>query len=237
MSNTPPKNIGIRMSTKNGKRGTPEFLLNTVMQDYEEIIVKIRKLEIFKKSLSRMLNNGLGNKYSQSIQQRDTIDREIYKALDSYAKLIHKYEELSFDVANETDRLRNINAQRRYIVFDRNVGQMTRESMAAYITLNKQQEEVQSKLNEMYRERGEMQSRLNQLDNFIIKRKYESENIFTSLGEKTAKIHKKIADIEREMSTLEFRRRHVLRQITNQASKGQLRATGCNVTNSDSEDE
>lgn len=210
-------------------------VVNSNMREYEEIDTQKRNLELFKYSMIHALKNGMGNRYTDAVQQRDALDKEVSQIMDSYSRLTGDYDNLLFDMDVEAGRLRNINAQRRIIVFNRNVGKKLEVNTAAYRLLTQQQQETKLKLKSMQRTQKEIESRLDQLDNLLMKKKTQSKNSFQSLGETPAKLQKKIAAVDRKITTLGHRQKQLLRQIAGQMSRVQLRATGCHADNNDQE--
>ena len=236
MGDAMQQRMGKRLVSGN-KTALGGTLVNGAMKEYEDIEVQKRNLELFKHSMIHALDKGLGGRYGEAIQRRDAADAAVSNMIDRYNELSSQYDKSLSEADIEINRLRNINAQRRVIVFERNKGGDMRARMADFQLLTQQRQEVQRRINAIQADIAGMQRALDELDGRIMHMKATSKNSFDSLGESSAKIQKKIQKVERKITSLGYRQKQLLHQIANNMSRAQLRATGCYTGDSSDEDE
>lgn len=230
------------LQLKSGKRfvsddsitGIANTLVNQDMKEYEELDVQKRKLLLFKQSMVLSLKNIFGDQYSKALHDRDKNVGEMISLLSLTTARETELYELERELVESRNRLMNINAQRRGLVFD-NHHRLRDKNFQDYKNLTDIMLKTQNKIAKLERDFGVVSNRLIDLENTIMQYKNKSTDAFKVLGETPAKFQKKIADIERQMSKIEFRQKQLLMQMGNQASKIHLRSTGVHVDDDDSD--
>lgn len=216
----------------NFKKKIDSATVNNSMKELEEISAQIRSLELFKESMVHAMRNGMGQRYQQAIGQRDLEASKMNRLLLLSHQKETDADQLFLQIHEDENRLMNINAIRRGIVFDRHHKNSVK-LMADYNKLTKDMQALQHKIKAMKKEHDKIMAEVTGMEDAIMQHKMNSKNAFNVLGDAPAKIQKKIASVERKITSLGHRQKHLMRTIAHNMSSVQLKASGAYISDSD----
>ena len=216
------------------KKKIDSTTVNKSMKELDEISAKIKSLELFKESMTYAMRNGMGRRYQDAIGQRDLETSKMNHLLSMSHQKEAAADKIFMQIREDENRLVNVNAIRRVIVFDRH-HKNSSKMMADYKKLSVDKQALQHKIKALYSEYHKLMAEVNGMEDAIMQHKMNSKKAFDVLGDAPAKIQKKIAAVERKITSLGHRQKHLLRTVAHNMSSVQLKASGCYVGDSDDE--